>query len=72
MIVDQVKRISLTLQEQRKEVDEEDKQDTDDGSLNPLEDGVQVVAALLTWDQTATVVVSAEREFAGESTQVEN
>lgn len=60
------------MQEQRKEVDEEDKQDTDDGSLNPLENWVQVVAALLTRDQTAIVVVSAEREFTGESTQVEN
>lgn len=62
---------SKFLQEQRKEVDEEDKQDADDGSLNPLEDWVQVVAALLTRDQTAIVVVSAERDFTGESTQVE-
>lgn len=60
------------MQEQRKEVDEEDKQGTDDAAFDPLEDGVQVVAALLTRDQSSVVVISAEGKFASERAQVQN
>jgi hypothetical protein len=61
-----------TLQEERQKGDEEDEEDRDDTSLDPVKDGIQIVATALAGEEVSGGVVLADREHRVERTEVDD
>lgn len=57
------------LNEQWDESDPEDQEDRDDTSLDPSEDGLQIVTSRLTWKDVAVAVVMTDPELLVECTE---
>jgi hypothetical protein len=61
--------VSLTLQEEWQESDEEDQEDGDDASANPFKDGIEAVTSTLAADELTGISICADQELLVESAQ---